>query len=129
MADAVPPNESRPGSLVVGIVVPLFWTPAAVVGLGVAMMSVMIFASPGSTESPLTVGFFVSVVSFPALSFLTAICVPIVAFLAARAPDTKGYRNRLGIAVGLSLLPLVSVILGVMFMLLIGVVCDGDFAC
>ncbi|MBW2463314.1 MAG: hypothetical protein JRH11_16815 [Deltaproteobacteria bacterium] len=132
-APALTPTPGAPNQstipLLLGISVPLVWLPGALLSIMPAMMSVMLFDAPGSTENPYVIGVFISILSFPVLAVVSGISVPLLAFFAHRAPDRPRYRRRMFCAVLSALLPLLSgVSVGVFFALIAGI-CDGDLRC
>jgi len=61
------------GTLVTLIITTILFLLLITPGVYVAMMSVMLFDAPGSTENPTVVGFFYSIVSFPVMCGLSPI--------------------------------------------------------
>jgi len=61
------------GTLVTLIITTILFLLLITPGVYVAMMSVMLFDAPGSTENPTVVGFFYSIVSFPVMCGLSPV--------------------------------------------------------
>jgi hypothetical protein len=61
------------GALITLISATIIFALAITPGVWVAMMSVMLFDAPGSTENPSVVAFFYSIVSFPVMCGLSPI--------------------------------------------------------
>src|SRR5690606_1559511 len=83
------------------------------------MFSFFLFDAPGSGSSPLTVGLFYAIASYPLLV--------IAGFLASggfwRARDDRHWRRFL------AFLPLISPVAAVVFLLAINALCRGQFSC
>lgn len=59
------------GALITLIIATIIFLLAIIPGIYAAMMSVMMFDAPGSTENPSIVAFFYSIVSFPVMCGLS----------------------------------------------------------
>jgi hypothetical protein len=86
------------GTLVTLIISTILFLLLIIPGIYVAMMSVMLFDAPGSTENPSVVAFFYSIVSFPVMCGLSPISWIFYAF--------KLYKTALFV----SLSPILSII-------------------
>ncbi len=121
-------SPRRTPSLVYPVVVTLVWVPASVVGAFFAMMSVMFFDAPGSTENPWTWTFAGGIAAFPALCVASVLAVwP--AWLVARrwAPERASARAWLWGSI--AALPLLAMLVGMVGFLGLTVFCGGSFAC
>jgi len=86
------------GALVVLIIATIVFALAITPGVYMAMMSVMLFDAPGSTENQAILNFFYAIVSFPVMCILSNISWVFYAF--------KLYRT----AIIISLSPLLSLL-------------------
>ena len=91
-------NSKHKGALITLISATIIFALAITPGVWVAMMSVMLFDAPGSTENPSVVAFFYSIVSFPVMCGLSPISWIFYAF--------KLYKT----AIFVSLSPILSII-------------------
>jgi hypothetical protein len=92
------------GALVVLIIATIVFALAITPGVYVAMMSVMLFDAPGSTENQTILNFFYAIVSFPVMCILSNISWVFYAF--------KLYRT----AIVISLSPVLSlVVMAILF--------------
>jgi hypothetical protein len=91
------------GALITLIIATIIFALAITPGVYVAMMSVMLFDAPGSTENQSILNFFYAIVSFPVLCILSNVSWIFYAF--------RLYRT----AIFVSLSPLLSLLAMTMF--------------
>jgi hypothetical protein len=103
--------------------------PATAVSLFLAMFTIFFFDAPGSTEAPFTILLAASIWSFPVLALVGAAGAALLGFTANRTENDASYRVRVRAALAFTLLPLISVAVGVVATILIMAVCDGSFVC
>lgn len=86
--------------------------------LFLVMFSPMLFDSPEAGNNPITWGIFLSIVSFP---FITFACIVIAWILYAK--------NKYKAAIITLLIPILNIISLVVFVVLLQVYCDGVLSC
>lgn len=100
------------------IIINVFFGLCMIPAFFMALMSVMLFDSPGSTESSLTWTLFFSLISFPILCLLS---IPFTwVFYKKEKPKA---------ALWVSLSPLFSVLFIIIAFVLLEVFCNGQFNC
>ncbi len=105
---------------IIAIVSSLIWLIGMVPAISMLMMVAVVFDAPGSEDNGYLVALLTAVTSYP---FLVMISVAGSWASWFFKPQTKPLKW------GFALLPIVSIVAGVVALTLLMVVCEGDFVC